>query len=108
MSEPINPYPLNPARYTAEAKRVDARAVALILCGLLRDLPTPDEWAVIESYAMDIASAARKGRSAAVLVQAANKAQAAHIERYTQALDAEIRGQLHPIFANIIKAAGMQ
>ena len=31
-----------------------------------------------------------------------------HIERYTQGLDAEISGQLHPIFANILKAAGMQ
>ena len=108
MSEPINPYPLNPARYTAESMRVDARAVALILCGILRDLPTPDEWAVIESYAMDIANAARRGRSAAVLVQAAKEAQALHVQRYTKALDAEISGQLHPIFADMIKAAGMQ
>ena len=101
---------------TAEAIRVDARAVALILCSLLRDLPTPDEWAVIESCAMDLASAARKGRSAAVLVKAANDAQAARVEQHKTAMTvqldrmgmSETAGRLDPVFASILKAAGMQ
>ena len=130
MSEPINPYPLSPARWTAENVHAAAITMADQLQHFLGSHPTPDQWQVIESYALAIASTARKGRSAAVLVQAAKEAHTLHVQqhahvqqpepvgryiqtpepvrRYLQTIDDGLGGPLHPIFANIIKAAGMQ
>ena len=95
--------------HTTERLRDEVITTARQLRNLLDAAqPTPDQWQAIESYAFEIVIAARKGRSASFLVRSAQEAQALRLQRYTDALDADIRGQLHPIFANIIKAAGMQ
>ena len=116
MTEPINPYPLNPTRSTAEAMRADALAMTDEIQNLLDAQPTPAQWQAIESCALRIASSARKGRCAAVLVQTANEAQAARVEQHETAMTvqldrmgmSETAGRLHPIFEDMIHAAGMQ
>ena len=105
-----------PKPSTAETMRDDAVAMTEELRGLLDTQPTPGQWRAIESYALGIASAARKGKTAAVLVQAAKEAQVARVEQHETAMTvqldrmgmSETAGRLHPIFEDMIHAAGMQ
>ena len=101
---------------TTHTMRADAIAMARELRNLLDAQPTPGQWQAIESYAMGIASAARKGKTAAMLAQTANEAHAARVEQHETAMTvqlyrmgmSETAGRLHPVFADMIKAAGMQ
>ena len=101
--------------YTSEAMRANAAAMVDEIRNLLEVEPTPSQWQVIESHALGIADAARKAGhfSAAVLVASTRSSlDQQHETAMTVQLDrmgmSETAGRLDPVFANIIKAAGMQ
>lgn len=81
-----DPLPINPTRATAEEMKDDAFVMAGELRSLMGADPGPDQWRAAESLALGILSAVRKGRSAAILIHEARKAQAVRERAHDDAI----------------------